>query len=129
MVAYSFKARFAPPILDGTKPGTIRADRKRHARPGEIMQLYTGMRTRSCKLIMRAPCTKVWPVRILLERRPEIIDGPEKVENLDAFAVSDGFADFDDMARFWHDNHPEVTRFSGVHLFWDFASATDKRAA
>ncbi len=100
MVAYSFKARFAAPILAGTKPGTIRADRKRHARQGEEMQLYTGMRTRSCKLIMRAPCSKVWPIQILLERRPEIIDGPEKVQDLNAFAVSDGFTDFDEMARF-----------------------------
>lgn len=39
MVAYSFRKRFGPPILAGTKAQTIRADRKRHARPGEEVQL------------------------------------------------------------------------------------------
>lgn len=51
MVAYSFKRQFGPPILAGTKGGTIRNDRKRHARPGEELQLYHGMRTKSCTLI------------------------------------------------------------------------------
>jgi hypothetical protein len=46
VVAYSFRQQFRPPILAGTKRQTIRADRKRHARPGEQLQLYTGMRTR-----------------------------------------------------------------------------------
>jgi hypothetical protein len=43
MVAYSFNPIFVGPILAGTKRQTIRAERKRHARPGEAMQLYTGM--------------------------------------------------------------------------------------
>ncbi len=47
MVAYSFKKRFAPPILfglthgplaEGMKRQTIRNDRKRHARPAEEIQ-------------------------------------------------------------------------------------------
>ncbi|MEJ0016825.1 MAG: ASCH domain-containing protein [Acetobacteraceae bacterium] len=46
MVAYSFKRDFAAPILAGIKRQTIRADRRRHARPGEVLQLYTGMRTK-----------------------------------------------------------------------------------
>jgi hypothetical protein len=58
MVAYSFKERFAEPILNGTKGGTIRASRKGplraatggHAKPGEELQLYTDMRTRNCRL-------------------------------------------------------------------------------
>ena len=49
MVAYSFKKQFGPPILAGTKAQTIRADRKRHVRSGELVQLYTGMRTRQCR--------------------------------------------------------------------------------
>jgi len=64
MVAYSFRARFREPILVGAKRQTIRADRKRHARPGEQLQLYTGMRTRECAIIARALCSQVMPVRI-----------------------------------------------------------------
>jgi len=63
MVAYSFKAQFREPILAGTKRQTIRADRKRHARLGEALQLYTGMRTRQCKLIGRATCNALGFVR------------------------------------------------------------------
>jgi uncharacterized protein YqfB (UPF0267 family) len=64
VVAYSFQQRFAPPILSGTKQQTIRADRKRHARPGEEMQLYTGMRTKQCELICRTTCISVVPITI-----------------------------------------------------------------
>lgn len=68
MVAYSYKARFVEPIRLGLEPGpwipgmkrqTIRADRKRHARPGEEIQHYRGMRTRQCFLIGRAICEAV----------------------------------------------------------------------
>lgn len=81
MVAYSFKQRFAPQIIAGLQTGplvvgmkrqTIRADRKRHARPGEELQLYTGMRTRSCQLLGRTTCTAVAPVRLLLGRSPSV---------------------------------------------------------
>jgi hypothetical protein len=51
MVAYSFNRRFVPAIESGMKSQTIRAHRRRHARPGEQLQLYTGMRTKSCRLI------------------------------------------------------------------------------
>jgi uncharacterized protein YqfB (UPF0267 family) len=64
MVAYSFKARFVEPILAGTKTQTIRADRKRHARPGEDLQLYTAMRTKQCKLIRVARCTQIVSVML-----------------------------------------------------------------
>lgn len=51
MVAYSFHPRFVDAILGGTKRQTIRMHRRRHARPGEEMQLYAGMRTRHCRLV------------------------------------------------------------------------------
>lgn len=77
MVAYSFRQRFVAPIqvglgtiehIPGTeyapKRQTIRANRKRHARPGEELQLYCGMRTKGCFLIGRARCTSVSGVRL-----------------------------------------------------------------
>jgi len=50
MVAYSFKARFAAPILAGTKWQTIRADRRRHAPTGTKCAISgaTYTRTHSC---------------------------------------------------------------------------------
>lgn len=55
MVAYSFQKQFVAPILSGIKRQTIRSERRRHARPGETLQLYTGMRTRHCTKIMPDP--------------------------------------------------------------------------
>lgn len=132
MVAYSFKKRFAPPIIAGLHPGplvagmkrqTIRADRKRHARPGEELQLYTGMRTTSCKLLGRAACTSVLPIRLLLGSSPVVEIGGEPAitdaGGLDLFARFDGFADWPDLCAFWAAEHAEVSEFSGVLIRWE----------
>ncbi|MFO0729377.1 MAG: MT-A70 family methyltransferase [Nitrospiraceae bacterium] len=65
MVAYSFKSRFLPPIARGLKRQTIRAPRSRHARPGERLQLYAGMRTRHCYKIIPDPvCLEVCDIEL-----------------------------------------------------------------
>lgn len=101
MVAYSFKAMFAPQVSALTKRHTVRADRKRHARPGEPVQLYQGMRTRNCvKLVDPDPiCIRVRPIAIvttwLLEEfiASIVIDGRSlHREEIEAFAAADGFA-------------------------------------
>lgn len=55
MVAYSFKSGFVPAIRARTKRQTIRLPRPRHARPGEMLQTYCGMRTKSCFRIIPDP--------------------------------------------------------------------------
>ena len=52
MVAYSFKSQFEEPIVAREKRQTVRGFRKRHAYPGEPIQLYVGMRTRKCRKIL-----------------------------------------------------------------------------
>lgn len=78
MVAYSFKRQFVAPIRIGLgkevfdaayrsdsvvlrpKRQTIRAiGKRRHARVGETLQLYTAMRTKQFQLIGKARCTVV----------------------------------------------------------------------
>lgn len=121
MVAYSFKARFAEPIKARTKRQTIRAERKRHARIGETLQLYTGMRTRSCKLVGRAICLHVGGVRLdFTTRRVEFDTGTAITtpDDTDAFARADGFANWREMEAFWRENHPDVKVFSGVIIRW-----------
>lgn len=132
MVAYSFKKRFAPPIIAGLQPGplvvgmkrqTIRADRKRHARPGEELQLYTGTRTTSCQLLGRAACTSVLPIRLLLGPSPAVEIGDEPgitdAAGLDLFARFDGFSDWPDLCAFWAAEHEALTNFSGVMIRWE----------
>lgn len=125
MVAYSFKAQFATPILAGTKQQTIRAHRKRHARVGETLQLYTGMRTKHCRLIGRATCESIQDVRLSFINGYIITDGdgPARVllrtlADCDAFARRDGFQDWKSLAEFWEANHPGTRFFNGVLIFW-----------
>ncbi|MDO9443068.1 MAG: hypothetical protein Q7T73_19485 [Beijerinckiaceae bacterium] len=127
MVAYSFKKQFGPPILAGTKAQTIRADRKRHARPGEELQLYTGMRTRQCRLIARVPCITVYPCRLDFGLRMVFANDRwiRTDKDLDAFAVLDGFRSWDVMGAFWRAEHPDVSAFEGVLIRWTPLASAD----
>lgn len=122
MVAYSFRPRFVDPIRAGTKRQTIRPERKRHARPGEGLQLYTGMRTRQCKLIGRAICEDVRAVTLLFshEVAAEGVIAPSLhvAGGLEAFAQRDGFASWADLKAFWRENHPGIDEFTGVLISW-----------
>lgn len=124
MVAYSFKEMFVPKILSGTKRQTIRAvGKRRHARSGEELQLYTGMRTRNCRLIARAICDNAHPIRLAFSGRggSAIIatgSGLEPIENLDAFARLDGFDDWTMMRNFFWAEHRAFGGFEGVLIIW-----------
>lgn len=140
MVAYSFQAQFIGPIraglgiehlnergkivIPGPKPKlqTIRAiGKRRHARPGETLQLYYAMRTRQCFKIGEARCTevadiRVWPYsgQIRIAGKSDIINP----DSLNLFARADGFVDWADMRQFWLKHHPGVHDFSGVLIRW-----------
>lgn len=122
MVAYSFKKQFVEPIRAGTKIGTIRAHRKRHARPGEDLQLYCGMRTRGCFLIAPKVCVRVNEIVFDLTGQggPVLTSNGVPVQGwpiLDQFARTDGFKDFAEMLDFWETAHGAI-RFEGVHIIW-----------
>jgi hypothetical protein len=122
MVAYSFKKHFRVPILAGAKRQTIRSPRKRHALPGEQVQLYTGMRTRHCQIIGRALCAEVRLIRIGVEERWIEFSEIARITSrgaLDQFAISDGFTGWEEMQAFWRANHPDTPVFSGVLIRWD----------
>lgn len=134
MVAYSFKRRFVGPILAGVKRQTVRADRRRHARPGEELQLYTGMRTRHCKLISRARCVDVQAIVICFRKgrrrdwlRSRGLGKIDRPSELDAFARIDGFVDWAELREFWSVEHPEVTDFHGVIITWEPRAANEAR--
>lgn len=130
MVAYSFKRQFVVPILSGTKRQTIRADRKRHAREGEELQLYTGMRTKQCRLVGRGVCNGVTPIRLDLRngRVESLASGLSltMLDELDAFAQRDGFLTWRDLLAFWKQEHGTIEAFSGVLITW-WPLASDRR--
>mgnify|MGYP001944289027 CR=1 FL=1 len=132
MVAYSCQKQFAPDIQSGVKTHTIRGQRKRHARVGEQLQLYSGMRTKHCFKIMPDPvCTFVEPIWITLAEGEIIMIwiGHGQADEIlrrdfDRFARLDGFADENAMAEFWDDNKTQAIegtyarQFEGWIIGW-----------
>ena len=125
MVAYSFRPRFLDPIVSGRKRQTIRAiGRRRHARPGEALQLYTGMRTKQCRLIGRATCTAVAAVtlRFAADAGGDTVTVDQAtVGDRDAFARRDGFAGWEELRAFWRTAHPAAFAagaFAGTIICW-----------
>lgn len=123
MVAYSFNPRFEVAVREGWKTQTIRAARKRHAHPGEMLQLFCGMRTAQCRKICEdVRCTEVMKVVITFQPKTSLINyivtDDVKVLDLDAFAVRDGFTDIEDMSLFWLKSHGPIRIFQGVLIEW-----------
>ncbi len=127
MPAYSFQECFIPFLLDGSKDHTIRAERagrSRHARVGETLYLYYGMRTKWCRKIGEAVCKEVWPIKITED---SVYVGGLKLDFLDLFAWCDGFRPegttiynpagaWDLMLRWWKQTHE--LPFDGVAIYW-----------
>jgi hypothetical protein len=124
MVAYSFNKRFEVAIREGWKTQTIRKGRARHARPGEFLQLFCGMRTAHCRRIVEdVRCIEVTVIVISFDDLAEInsiTTNGAPVADLDAFAVADGFTDSSDMSAFWRASHSALDgmEFIGVLIEW-----------
>lgn len=124
MVAYSFKKQFIAPIRDETKAQTIRADRARHARESETLQLYTGMRTKQCMLIGTAICTAALPIRFDFQRPSIELPGRRPITRangwraLNRFAIADGFENWEALHAFWAREHDVTTSWSGILIRW-----------
>lgn len=123
MVAFNFMARFASSVEDGTKRQTIRAAGKR--RPpilGEQLQLYTGMRSRDCRLLRSAPCLQVHKIAMELATRRVRIQLGDVVRELDTdeinqLAKDDGFASSDLFFAYFTETHGET--FGGYLIKWE----------
>ena len=147
MVAYNFMKMFVPQVEGLIKRQTIRADRKRHARPGEAVQLYFAMRTQWCrKLVKPDPiCQSVSPIEIEFNgplHNPISTIAVNEValqhDDMMELAINDGFdlkrlrpqrGLFDDpgltplflMGVFWVQTHG-WNRFSGWLIKWEPAA-------
>jgi hypothetical protein len=118
MVAYNFQAQFAPAVEAGLKLQTIRAQGKRkHAQPGDVLQLYTGMRQKTCRLLRKATCLISTYCSITEDG---ITTGNFPAMDLDLFAKSDGFRDFAHMKQWFRDTHG--LPFTGRLIVWSAGS-------
>lgn len=141
MVAYGFKPFFEPQVATGLKRQTVRGQRRRHAYPGEAVQLYVGMRTRFCRKIVSPDpiCTDTLPIIIETSTLIDCIIAAIEIngrqlhrDEIEEFARADGFAPEhinslaidmhgktarENMGAFWQANHP-IGRFSGDLIKW-----------
>ena len=121
MAAYNFQKQFAPLVESGKKRQTIRAvGKRRHAKPGEPIQLYTGMRTKVCrKLITPDPvCVEVSPLCIHLGHPRATVYG-QIIEGkaLDNLAKADGFNTAEEMREWFSTVHG--LPFNGLLIKWE----------
>jgi hypothetical protein len=130
MVALNFKAQFAEDVEIGAKTRSIRAPRKdgRNPKPGDVLQLYTGMRQKDCRKLAEVKCVRVRPVEIdfhgitLDGRKLYCGDAPAYAGGVDPehydsdFARADGFGTFQDMRQFFEEQHG--LPFNGLLIEW-----------
>jgi hypothetical protein len=129
MVALNFKAEFADAVEDGVKCRTIRQHRKAgNPSAGDRLQLYTGMRTKSCRKLLDAICTRVRSIEIdhlgvVLAGRPlfggnapAYLGGVQPEQYDGDFAMADGFDSFTDMVNFFEKQYG--LPFKGQLIQW-----------
>jgi len=99
MPALNFSV-FVDKVESGEKRQTIRKRRKRPIKMGNTLHLYTGMRTKGCRLLGLKTCTETFHVRrtgpytwhrgsaeLSVEELTDLVkrDGFETIEDFDAF--------------------------------------------
>lgn len=121
-MVYSFKARFVPLIQSGKKLTTIRAPRKdgKLPKPGEVLHLFTGMRTKQCQKIAEVICKRVLPIRIWRERGVNgvTLNGVTlSGAGRNQVAWRDGFENWEEMISFFSTVH--TLPFTGHLIEWE----------
>jgi len=120
MPAYNFQLQFVEPILALEKPHTIRPERKNPTKVGDILYLYTGMRTKKCKLIATSSCTHVERIGIYLNNpQPYVLinDYGISTEAFDRLVRRDGFKCRKDFFEFFL-RYPREVRENKLRLIW-----------
>lgn len=123
MVAYNFKSQFAEAVESGQKRQTIRANGKRkHAHPGDALQLYTGQRTKACRKLVDTTCVSSEPITIDSKDDGYGLSimigekGPLDDHQIDSLAKADGFENEAAMHLFFGATHG--LPFKGTLIRW-----------
>ncbi|MGB4776132.1 MAG: hypothetical protein WBP45_13215 [Daejeonella sp.] len=122
-----FKKRFEAPIKVGTKIHTIREDAKDRWRPGLLIHMATGTRSKYYNCFKETPCISYQRIVMHLDTSNEgdiaiAIGGKMliKDEEYERLAINDGFLNFSDFKKWWL---PELAqrihnRYSGKIIHW-----------
>lgn len=120
MPAYNFQKQFVPMILDGSKAQTIRRRRKHPTKAGDTLYLYTGLRTKDCRLIGKAICTKVvkpvviYPFFFFIKINGQLLS----TNQMTRLARNDGFRSWVGFFQFFQ-RYEEKTLLDFEIIEWD----------
>lgn len=116
MITINFSPQFADDVASGKKRQTIR-DRTT-ARAGVHLRLYTGQRTKQCRLIYEAPCLSVQTIILMKTLVQPVGNTCITGIMLDDFAKADGFKTYTDMWEFFEPRSDEGGQYRGVLIKW-----------
>lgn len=114
MVAFNFKKQFVDDVESGRKLQTIR--RRARAAAGDKVQLYTGMRTATCRKLRDAVCIGVDSVSIT-PTGPFFGQPGWWPKDKDVFAQRDGFKSYAKMYQWFVDTYQKEIFNGYVTLF------------
>lgn len=117
MPALNFQKQFAEKIKFREKCQTIRADRKKPIKCGDMLYLYTGMRTRECKKLLTVICHSVEPVEIFADGSMFLAGNILTERMKEKMARQDGFANWNEMWLWFRDMHGFP--FTGQLIRWE----------
>lgn len=94
------KPEFVPKIISGEKTTTIRVTAP-NMDAGNVINFFTGRRTKDCKYAISATISGVFDVYV--SRDMVVLNGNElsDAQNLQYFAQNDGFSSFAEMIAFF----------------------------
>lgn len=123
-----FKEQFRAPILNGTKIHTIREDKHDRWKPGKVIHMSTGVRTKWYNCFKKDMCRNIQKIRIVHWHNTvhvyvddwffgeafhnKLYDIQTYTPNLKKLARNDGFASVSDFFK-WFSND-----FEGKIIHW-----------
>lgn len=126
-----FKKEFVPLILNGTKIHTIREDKKNRWKPGNIIHMATGVRSKHYNCFAEKVCTSVQDIEFIwfndvakgwvvyVFAGDSCVTGINNGKKFDALCKGDGFQRWEDFLLWpaWNKKY-----FKGKLIHW-----TDKK--
>ena len=118
-----FKKCWAPAVESGEKRHTIRARRKngKDPRAGQILYMWTGLRSKKSRKLREEVCTSSEPIQIEWDSvvvAGQLLDADQEEQ----LAIADGFDTLTDFREFFLKDHPKNEssgeQFDGYLIKW-----------
>lgn len=120
MPALNFTKDLSEKVLHGIKTQTVRAKRKRPIKVGDKLFLYTGMRTKYCRLLGIGICSDISEIEIrLLSEDLYINDLKMNEEEKQRFAMADGFNSYKEFMNYFFEKDEDTVVFYGNVYSWE----------